>query len=151
MIMKKFFMFIVAAVTLVSCGSSYDGPVGKVVSLYEGAISDVWSADSEDEINTIECNLKNDVATYYLENKTECDKVTAEWEKKEKDPKEEPSNLEAYHALEAVKADFKAAKAARLAEIAIADPKAASEVSTRETFKNQMSSFCEDYNKPSNN
>lgn len=149
--MKKFFMFIVAAVTLVSCGSSYEGPVGEVVSLYEGAISDVWSADSPDEINTIERNLRNDIATYYLENKTECDKVSAEWDAKEKDPKNEPTNLEAYHALEAAKADFKAAKIARIAEIVFEDPKAASETDTRETFKNQMSRFCDDYNKPSNN
>lgn len=150
MIMKKFFMFIVAAVTLVSCGGA-DGPIGDITNLFQDATSEVLSAGSVREINTIEAELAAEVSQYYADNKEECNKLKAEWDAYAKDNKNVPANIEYYDALKAAIAEFGNAVSKKKAELANEDAEAEVVNAGFSSFNSQVEAFINDYNSSSNN
>lgn len=150
MIMKKFFMFIVAAVTLVSCGGA-DGPIGDITNLYQDATSEVLSAGSVREINTIAAELEAEISQYYADNKDECNKLKAQWDAYATDKKNVPENIEYYDALKAAMAKFDNAVSKKKAELANEDAEAEVVNSGFSSFTSQVESFISDYNSSSNN
>ena len=150
MIMKKFFMFIVAAVTLVSCGGA-DGPIGDITNLFQDATSEVLSAGSVREINTIEAELAAEVSQYYADNKEECNKLKAEWDAYAKDNKNVPANIEYYDALKAAMAEYENAVSKKKAELANEDAEAEVVNAGFSSFNSQVEAFINDYNSSSNN
>ena len=140
-------MFIVAAVTLVSCGNVT--PVEEITNLYKDATSKVWEADNLVELADIAQQLDYDISKYYYENKVECDKIIPEWNayhKGKKKSKVVPQNIEQYDALMAAEAEYKRALKAKGAELALSDIEFTTEVEASEHFDKKLNHYVSDYN-----
>ena len=143
--MKKFFMFVVAAAALVSCGGS-EGPIADVTNIYKDATEKVMNAEDAIEIAAIEAELNLEIAQYYAENAEECKKEKVAWDAYAKDPKNVPANIEQYNALKAAIANYNRAVSCKSAELANKDAEADAVKAGVVAFNAQVKAFVKDFN-----
>ena len=148
--MKKFFMFIVAAAALVSCGGS-EGPIADVTNIYKDATEKVMNAESAREIATIQKELDLEIAQYYADNAEECKKEKVAWDAHSKDAKNVPANIEQYNELKAAIANFDNAVSCKKAELANQDAEVEAIEKGFSAFDSQIESFKSDFTSNSNN